>query len=209
MRTHADEKHRSPSTCRCCRCWPVSYTPGSTATEPLLPFLPPSLCLAFIPPCCPQRYFLTSTAPCPNNSLPTVVCMYVHMYFVCRVSSFLSQVDAPFRTTSAPPSEQAQFHYQQLAWRNQTQMQMNNSNNVPGGGAGGGQPGPVPAGGPSMAPKAAGGGGAPQHGQPQGQQGPQGGQQQVLYRQYVCRCCVVSICRASPLPDVVLSWFLL
>lgn len=99
----------------------------------------------------------------------------------------LSQVDAPFRTTSAPPSEQAQFNYQQIAWRNQTQMQMNNnSNNVPGAG-GGGQAAPVPGvagagAGPGMAPKATGGGGAPQ----QGQQA-QGAQQQVfrtVHRRY-------------------------
>eukprot|EP00752_Nemacystus_decipiens_P007539 g6737.t2 len=89
------------------------------------------------------------------------------------VQHFDHAVDAPYRTTSAPPSEQAQFHYQQVAWRNQTQMQMN-SNNIPG--AGGGPPGPIPGvAGPGMAPKAAGGGGG---GGPQPGQQSQGTQQQ-------------------------------
>lgn len=114
-------------------------------------------------------------------------------------------MDTPFRTTSAPPAEQAQFNYQQLAWRNQTQMQMNNNaaaaaaaaaggggpqqqqgmqgGPIPGGpGPGGGQMGPVPGPGPGpgMAAKGAGGTGAPHQGQGQQQQQPPGAQQQVL-----------------------------
>lgn len=75
------------------------------------------------------------------------------------------QVNAPFRTTSAPPSEQAQFHHQQVAWRSQVQMHMQMPSG-PGVGVGGG-------GGGGVAIK-----GGPQQGG-QGQQQPQqGGSQQ-------------------------------
>lgn len=102
-----------------------------------------------------------------------------------RLSLFFyesNQVDAPFRTTSAPPSEQAQFHYHQIAWRNQTQMQMGssagqqNQQQQPGPGMPQGQ---LPSG-PGVA---TGPGGMPHKGPPQqAPQQAQGAQQQVNNR---------------------------
>ena len=167
------------------RCRMVLPCPIAT---PRVYYCPPGLLNLFPLPHPPllaglNAIFSTASRSTKHSANQTVVVVFF-VYF--------SQVDAPFRTTSAPPSEQAQFHYQQLAWRNQTQMQMNNSNNVPG--AGGGQPGPVPGvAGPGMAPKAAGGGGGPQ----QGQQ-PQGGQQ-VHYNTQFCFIFVFSLPRVHRL----------
>lgn len=101
-------------------------------------------------------------------------------------------MDAPFRTTSAPPTEQAQFYHKQFAWRNQTQMQM--------GGVAPqqqpppqGMPGPIPGGaqlnpGPGGGAVASGMKGGPQ----QGQVPSPGSQQQVCT---ACRAMCVCVVR--------------
>lgn len=121
---------------------------------------------------------------CEVNGLLTTVRIIInnpspHPLPLLAPSVSLEQKDVPFRTMSAPPSEQAQFHYGPVAWRKQTKVQMgiapHQSPQQPQGMAG-----PIPGGGqlnpgPGGVAVASGMQGGPQ----QGQVPPPGSQQQV------------------------------